>query len=75
MPLPLRVDAKLDVRAVWMARLAAVPAQAIVPLIYPRLLPLHNLLERPEVCRECDQAGQGGEGGGKGMRGWVSECR
>ena len=48
-PLWSRVDTKLDTRALWMTRLLAVPAHAVVPLLYPRMLALHTLLDRPEV--------------------------
>ncbi|GAB4822012.1 hypothetical protein N2152v2_009058 [Parachlorella kessleri] len=43
-----RVDSKLDTRALWMARLIAAPVPSIVPAIYPRLLAVHTLLDRPE---------------------------
>lgn len=47
-----RVDVKLDTRALWMARMLSITPQATVPAIYPRMLALHTLLDRPEVgCR------------------------
>ena len=46
-----------DVRAVWLARLVTLPVARVLPLLYPRLLPLHRMLG--------DAAGPpGAEGGG-----------
>ena len=45
-----------DVRAAWLARLVTLPVGRVLPLLYPRLLPLHRVL--------ADPAGSGGEGSG-----------
>ena len=44
-----RTDARPDARAAAMWRLLSLPAGKIVPLVYPRLVLLNNLLERPDV--------------------------
>ena len=50
-----RADSRPDARAAAMWRLLSLPAHKAVPLLYARMLPLHNLLERPEVrARSCD---------------------
>ena len=36
-----------DIRAAWLARLATAPCSRIVALLWPRLLPLHPLVEEP----------------------------
>lgn len=43
-----RVETKMDARASWMCRLLSAPVPAVVPMIYPRMLALHTLLNRPE---------------------------
>jgi hypothetical protein len=44
-----RTDSRPDVRAAAMWRLLSLPAHKAMPLVYGRMLPLHNLLERPKV--------------------------
>ena len=36
-----------DMRAAWLSRLSTAPCSRIVALLWPRLLPLHPLLEHP----------------------------
>jgi protein transport protein SEC24 len=40
-----RTDARADSRAVWMSRLLTAPADRVVPMLHPRLVPLHTLPE------------------------------
>lgn len=56
-----RVSTRPDVRAAWLARLVTLPVNRVLPLLYPRLLPLHRVL--------ADPAGFGNEGGGPQGRG------
>ena len=36
-----------DMRAAWLARLACAPCERLVSLLWPRLLPLHHIVEDP----------------------------
>lgn len=44
-----RTDTRPDVRAAAMWRMLSLPVQRAVPLVYARMVPLHGLLERPQV--------------------------
>lgn len=44
-----RTDTRPDARAAAMWRLLSLPAHKAVPTVYARMVPLHTLLERPEV--------------------------
>lgn len=43
----LRVSVRPDVRAAWLARLSNAPCSRIIALLWPRLLPLHPLVQSP----------------------------
>jgi protein transport protein SEC24 len=43
-----RTEARPDIRAVWMFRLQSMTANKVVPSLYPRLVPVHRLLEQQE---------------------------
>lgn len=44
-----RTDTRPDVRAAAMWHMLSLPVQRAVPLVYARMVPLHGLLERPQV--------------------------
>lgn len=59
-----RTDTRPDVRAAAMWRMLSLPVHRAVPLVYARMVPLHGLLERPQVRRG------GGGGCSCGCVGW-----
>lgn len=57
-----RTDARPDARAAAMWQLLSLPAHKVVALIYPRMVALHTLLDRPAVRRRG--RGRAGHAGG-----------
>jgi protein transport protein SEC24 len=47
----LRADVRVDERATWLTKVAALPAPLAVPLVYPRMFALHTLQQevRPRL--------------------------
>ena len=42
-----RPQCTTDVRAAWLARLVSAPCDRLAALLWPRLLPLHHIVEDP----------------------------
>ncbi|GLJ22020.1 hypothetical protein SUGI_0412500 [Cryptomeria japonica] len=42
----LRSDVRIDDRSYWLTRVASISASLSVPLVYPRMFPIHNLLSK-----------------------------
>ncbi|XP_031488075.1 protein transport protein Sec24-like At4g32640 isoform X1 [Nymphaea colorata] len=52
----LRVDGRIDERSYWISHVASLSASSAVPLVYPRMLPIHTLTSKAVIDQETNDS-------------------